>query len=133
MPVRLAIVFVLGGIAICAGVTRVAAAPNRFPFLWQGLVDEMALRFDPFTLTTLPPATARGAPRPRRPARPPTDVALSPTDVPLSATGRPSEGGSEAEAPGEGGGGALPDYHYVPPPRIPYRPPLRSPCQPPRP
>ena len=101
------------GATICGAVLHSAMGrPNRRAFLLGGSRAEKALRFNPFTLRTLPAnrvarVNSRAEPRPRRLVRPAPGVRAP----------------SVRAAPGARASGA-------PEPRIPSRPTFRSPVRP---
>jgi len=134
MPLRLGCAVLLVGITICiafAPAARAAPVPDPEAFLWGGWAADEALRFDPFTLRTLPLTGVV-----RRPSVDAAEGVLPAAGVDLPASGSVALVGGAGEAgptsprslssPGD-----PPPLPYVPPVRIPYRPPLRSPFRPP--
>jgi len=117
----------IGLAASSAGAQQGTSRADPTAFLLGGWAADESLRFDPFSLATLPATKARSGSAVTPAAAPISVSATAPSPAPAeSAAASPAESITASGATGAGVTLSL-----RPPIRIPYRPVLRSPFRPP--
>ena len=126
--VVLAVAVLLVGLTASSVVAQQATKRlEQEAFLLGGWAADAALRFDPFSLTTLPATKARSDSAVTPSAAPVPVSAVAPSPTPTVSPAATPPGGEIASSPEE----PVDVSTLRPPIRVPYRPPLRSPFKPP--